>query len=90
MENLLPLSLLAIGLSLVAMELAVPGFYLAAIGAGAMASGLVGYLYSPDPLALFLSLSAVSAFAYLVLSSSCGYGLKRKSPPSGRPLPEKP
>lgn len=67
--SILPLSLLAIGLSLFAMELAVPGLYLAALGAGALASGLVGYLYSPEPAVLLFSLSGGSAIAYFILSA---------------------
>ncbi len=66
---ILPISLLAIGLSLVAMELAVPGLYLAALGAGALASGLVGYFYGTGPLVLLVSLSGVSVVAYLFLSA---------------------
>lgn len=70
MENpVIPLSLLAIGLSLVAMELAVPGLYLAALGAGALASGLVGYLYGPEPSVLLVSLFGGSVAAYLLLSA---------------------
>lgn len=74
MDNLiLSISLITIGISLVAMELAVPGLYLAALGAGAIASGLIGYFFGPGPLMLFILLAMVSVGAYLVLLSSRKY-----------------
>ncbi len=70
---ILSISLFIIGLSLVVMELAVPGLYLAALGAGAIASGLIGYFFGPGPLMLFIMLSMVSVLSYLVLASSRKY-----------------
>ncbi len=79
MENpILSISLFIIGISLVAMELAVPGLYLAAFGAGALASGLVGYFYSTEPSALLVSLSGVSVVAYLFLSARARHHYGKK------------
>lgn len=72
--ELLPVSLVIIGLSLVAMEMAAPGLYLAALGAGALVSGMVGNFYNSDPLTLLAYLFLVSTAAYFVLLSSGKYG----------------
>lgn len=91
MENLiLSISLFTIGISLVAMELAVPGLYLAALGAGAIASGLIGYFFGPEPLMLFILLSVVSIISYLVLSSSRKYEGFEKLPMGPSKLIKKP
>lgn len=77
--ELLPVSLVTIGLSLVAMEMAAPGLYLAALGAGALVSGVVGYFYTSSPLTLLTCLSIVSVAAYFVLLSSGKYGKRAPS-----------